>query len=76
MKIVNTDYSMSELRREIEKGQFTSCLIKHSKHNKDITFLLVEKNIKFTRINYGAGVCKLIINEGSVCEACHGEGVI
>ena len=59
MKIIDTDYSMSEIRREIERGEFTSALVKHPKHNKNITFLLVQKNVKFTRTNYGAGVCKI-----------------
>lgn len=75
VKIVNTEHQWYEMRCDIAKGKFGGCIIKEPKIHKNITFLLVKNNLPFERINYGAGVVKLIPNDGQICEHCQGKGL-
>lgn len=73
MVIVLNDQQRYEVEQSIIKGEFKGCLLKNADYHKMITFTLVKNNIPFHRVNYGAGVIKLLLNE-NVCIHCKGKG--
>lgn len=75
MIICNEQHHWWDIRGKVAKGEFDVILTKSSHYNKQITFTLAENNIPFTRISYGAGVVKIVKNDGSICDKCHGKGV-
>ena len=75
-KIVYEQHQVYETRQLIKNNKFESCIIKYSKHAKDIIFELVINDIPFHRISYGSGIIKLLKNDGNICEYCHGRGLL
>lgn len=76
MKLITCDHQRYELEQEIKKGKFEGCTIKSADLHKRITWILVINNVPFQRVNYGAGVYKLMPNNGKVCTICSGKGVM
>lgn len=73
MDIIYTEHSYFECRTKIINKTFEACIVKHNNYAKDIIFELVKNNIPFHKVNYGAGVFKIIKN-GLPCEHCQGKG--
>ena len=77
MRIMNTRHQYCEIRdKEIVKGKFTGCLTKIPALRKELIFSLVEKNMSFEEISYGAGVYKILPNDGKICTHCLGKGLV
>lgn len=74
--LLYTDHQARTMERKIAKGDFSSLLIKSSAVHKTVTFILAVNNIPFHRVNYGAGVVKILKNEGGICAHCGGNGCI
>lgn len=75
MRIELSDHQRYAVEKEIKAGTFTGCIVKHAHIHKAITFTLVVNDVQFHRVNYGAGVVKLLPNK-NVCAHCEGKGGI
>lgn len=75
---VYTEYQWFEFRKTIEKDKknFQGVIVKTPFYHKEITWLLVTQEISFHRVNYGAGIFKLLPNDEKLCTNCSGKGVI
>ena len=74
--LIQSEHSRWELEKEIKENKFKGCIISNPVYHKLITLILVINDVKLHRINYGAGVVKLMPNNLNVCGYCAGKGVI